>query len=63
MVCKLCPARKHCFDKGICERCAFGKAFESIHKKTERLKAKNEKLEAENKALKERLETLLHPNF
>lgn len=63
MVCKLCPARKHCFDKGSCERCAFGQAFEGLHKKAERLKAKNEKLEAENKAMKERLETLLYPDF
>lgn len=59
MVCKQCPARKRCFDKGSCERCAFGQAFEGLYKKLERLKAKNEKLEAEKK----RLETLLYPDF
>jgi prefoldin subunit 5 len=63
MVCKLCPARRHCFDKGICENCGFGKAFEGLNKKAKNLKAKNEKLSAENEELKERIETLLHPNF
>jgi hypothetical protein len=63
MVCKHCPARRHCFDKGSCESCAFGKAFENLYKKAGRSKAKIKELEAENKALKERLETLLHPDF
>lgn len=63
MVCKLCPTRKHCWDKGNCEDCDFGKAFENLNAKNKRLKAKNEALEAENKKLKERIEILLHPNF
>ena len=58
MVCKLCPARKHCFDKGICENCAFGQAFEKTHKKVERLKAKNEALQAKNEALQAKNEAL-----
>lgn len=38
MVCKICPARRHCFDKGYCENCEFGKAFEGLKAKNERLK-------------------------
>ena len=63
MVCKLCPTRKHCWDKGNCESCDFGKAFISLDAKNKKLKAKNEALEVENKELKERINTLLHPNF
>lgn len=63
MVCKLCPLRRHCFDKGSCETCDLGKAFEGYSKKIKKLKAKNEALEEENKALKERIEILLNPNF
>ena len=63
MTCKLCPTRKHCWDKGDCENCEFGKAFEKLNKKIKRLEAKNEKLKIENEELKERLDILLHPNF
>ena len=63
MVSKLCPARKHCFDKGICERCGFGQAFENLNAKNKRLKAKNEALEKENEELKKRIDTILHPDF
>ncbi len=63
MVCKLCPTRKHCWDKGSCESCDFGKAFEGLNAKNKILKAKNEKLQSENEELKKRIETLLHPNF
>lgn len=63
MVCKLCPTRKYCWDKGNCEDCDFGKAFEGLNKKAKKLKAKNEQLQSENKELKERIDTLLNPNF
>lgn len=63
MVSKLCPIKKHCFDKGSCETCELGKAFEGYAKKIKRLKEKNEKLQVENAELKERIDTLLHPNF
>ena len=63
MVCKLCPIRKHCWDKGSCEDCDFGKAFESLNAKNKRLKAKNETLEVENKELKERIDNILYPDF
>ena len=63
MVSKLCPAKRHCFDKGSCDSCAFGKAFENYNKKIKNLKTKNEQLQSENKALKERIDTLLNPNF
>ena len=63
MTCRVCPARKFCFDKGDCDDCDFGKAFESLNKKNKRLKEKNKALEAENKELKERIETILHPDF
>lgn len=63
MVCKLCPTRKHCWDKGNCETCDFGKAFEGLNSKNKKLKAKVEALEAENEELKERINTLLNPNF
>ena len=63
MVCKLCPYKRHCHDKGTCETCDFGKAFENYNKKIKSLKAKNEQLQKENKALEERIYTLLHPDF
>lgn len=56
MVCKICPARRHCFDKGYCENCEFGKAFEGLKAKNERLKKKNAKLWAENRKLKNKEE-------
>lgn len=60
MVCKVCPARRHCWDKGNCQNCAFGKAYISLSDKNKRLK---ERIEAENKEMKERMETILHPDF
>ena len=63
MVCKLCPLRRHCWDKGNCQNCEYGKAFNGLDAKNKRLKAKNEALEAENKELKDRLSTLLNPIF
>lgn len=63
MTCKLCPTRKYCWDKGNCEGCEYGKALEGFNKKVKRLKAENEKLSAENKELKERIDTLINPNF
>ena len=55
MTCKLCPTKKHCWDKGNCETCDCGIAFEKYNKKLKRYKTKNEQLEAENKALRQRL--------
>ena len=63
MVCKLCPTRNHCWDRGSCELCDFGKAFEGLNKKNKRLKKKNEALKIENEKLKERVDVLLHPTF
>ena len=63
MTSKFCPVKRHCFDKGTCETCAIGKAFEGFNKKIKKLKEKNEKLQVENAELKERIDTLLHPNF
>ncbi len=53
MVCKLCPTRKHCWDKGNCQECDYGKAFEKLNRKIKRLKAKNEALKKENEELKD----------
>ena len=39
-VCKLCPARKHCWDKGNCQECDFGKGYFRLGKKIKRLEAK-----------------------
>lgn len=63
MVCKLCPTRGHCWDKGTCETCDFGKAFNGLDAKNKKLKAQNKALEAENKELKEQINTLRNPNF
>lgn len=63
MVCKVCPARRHCWDKGNCQNCEFGKAYISLSDKNKRLKERNKALEAENKEIKERMETILHPDF
>lgn len=63
MVCKLCPTRKHCWDKGCCENCDFGKAFTNLDKKIKRLKEKNEKLHFENEELQKRIDNLLFPEF
>lgn len=63
MTCKVCPVKRHCCDKGNCEGCDLGKAFEGLNKKIERLKAKNEALQSENKELKNRIDILTNPNF
>ena len=63
MVCKICPVKKTCFDKGLCEICDFGKAFVSMSNKIKRLTAKNVALQEENRELKDRLETITNPNF
>jgi hypothetical protein len=63
MVCKLCPTRKHCWDKGSCETCEFGKAFINLDKKIKQLKEKNKKLEQEKSEAINRLDTLLDPKF
>lgn len=52
---RICPLRRNCWDKGDCENCDLGVAFEKYHKKVKRLKADNEKLKAENEVLRQRL--------
>ena len=42
MVCKLCPSRRHCWDKGSCESCEIGKAFNGLDAKIKKLQKKNE---------------------
>ena len=51
MICKLCPTRKHCWDKGSCESCDFGKAYYALERKINRLKKKNAELTALNATL------------
>lgn len=60
-----CPYHNHCLDYecGACEVCDMGNHILKLHRKIDRLKTKNKKLEAENQELKERIDTLLHPNF
>ena len=55
---KLCPYRNHCHSAGECENCDFGKAFEALGKKIERLKKKNNKLEYENRCLCNEIDNL-----
>lgn len=70
MVCKLCPARKHCWDKGTCESCEYGKAFNALERKIGRLKKKNAeltdlnaKLRADVAELEDKINTIKNPNF
>lgn len=63
MVCRICPVKRTCFDKGLCDVCDFGKAFDGLVKRIDRLKAKNVSLQEENQSLKDRLETITNPNF
>lgn len=70
MVCKLCPTRKHCWDKGNCEDCDYGKAFNALERKINRLKKKNAELTALNNTLRNdvvelenKINTIKNPNF
>lgn len=63
MVCKLCPTRKHCWDKGNCDNCEYGMAYEKLNRKIKKLTAKKEALEAENGELKHRLDVILNREF
>lgn len=63
MTSKLCPTKKHCFDKGTCETCEFGKVFKRLDAKIKRLEIKNGALRAENKELKKRIENITFPDF
>lgn len=70
MVCKQCPTRKHCWDKGACEDCDFGKAFYALERKIGRLKKKNAELTDLNNTLRndvieleEKINTIKNPNF
>lgn len=60
-----CPARVCCIDYNCnaCETCATGNLILKLLGKNKRLKAKNDALQEENAKLKERIETLLHPDF
>lgn len=59
-----CPYRQHCSNECYGENpCDFAVKFDQMQKKINRLTEKNGALEAENKALRDRVETLLHPNF
>lgn len=63
MVCKICPVRKRCLDKGTCEKCDFGKSFCKLKSRIEKLERKNEALEKENKKLIDELEAFEIPGF
>lgn len=63
MVCKICPVRKSCLDKGTCENCDFGKAFCKLKRKIEKLERENEALKKENKNLLDELEAFEIPGF
>ena len=60
---RICPYKAHCHDAGDCEDCDHGKTYEGLAKRIKRLKARNEALVQENERLKERLATILHPQF
>jgi cell division protein FtsB len=63
MVCKQCPYKNHCHDKGACETCDFGKKFEKLAKQNKKLKAERDAYKAENEELRKKIEILRHPNF
>lgn len=63
MTCKLCPAKKNCWDKGTCEECDFFKAFEHLDKKIKKLKAENKDLQSQNEILKKRIDIITNHNF
>lgn len=52
MVCRSCPTRRHCWDKGLCQECDFGKAYFKLERKIKRLEKKNKKLLLENEEMK-----------
>ena len=52
MVCKSCPARRHCWDKGNCQACEFGEGYFKLEKKIKRLEKKVKELQAENEEMK-----------
>jgi Mor family transcriptional regulator len=52
MVCRSCPARRHCRDKEICQECDFGEAYFKLERKIKRLEAKVGKLRLENEEMK-----------
>lgn len=51
-MCKSCPARRHCWDKGECQDCDFGKAYGKLERKIKRLEKKVKELRAENEEMK-----------
>ena len=60
---KLCPYKRHCHSSGDCENCDFGKAFDGLQGKIDRLKKENMRLEAENQELRDRIDIITNPNF
>lgn len=61
---KQCPYRTHCSNECYGDNpCDFAAKFDKMQKKINRLSKANSDLVQENTALKERLDTLLHPKF
>lgn len=60
---RICPYKAHCNMAGYCEDCDHGKRYDGLGRNIKRLKAKNEALKQENERLKERLETIMFPQF
>ncbi len=52
MVCRSCPARRHCWDKGNCQECDFGKGYFKFERKIKRLEKKVKELRFENEEMK-----------
>lgn len=63
MVCKLCPTKKYCWDKGDCENCEFCKVINGLAKKNAKLKEKNKALQKENEELKQKLDIMENCDF
>lgn len=57
---RICPARKHCWDRGSCEECGFHKAIENLNTKIKNLKKRNKFLVEENERLNEQIESCRH---
>ena len=60
---KICPRRVVCRSKGTCETCDFERVFRRLTDKNKKFKTKNKALQEENEKLKDRIETLMNPDF
>ena len=59
-----CPYKGHCNDVCYGETpCDFAVKFDQMQRKINRLTEENASLKKENAELKQRLDTVLHPNF